>query len=303
MKSAVKAEISGKATVTPRQRQVLDGPWKLETKIGDQDGPGMLVWPFGIAVNPTSDTIAIVESDRPTKQVQLYGSDFVHTFSLDTSQGFKPGTHSHPWQVILGANTMCYVTTATQYVVMYVSDGVYKGKWAAVSPRHKTSDAEDTDLRGLTMNNRGHVLVGEIKHRYISRHKKDGLHVASIKVDIAPWSLAVTSQDSIIVSDWSESVHIVDDAGQLLHIVKPPSHIQELNPTGVACFGDTFFVCNYGAKKIHCFSLSHKYLGDIPIKIQGAPKCLAFTPNGKRLIVSYLNFHGPNGVAVYKLDF
>ena len=257
------------------------------------------MWPLGIAVSPNEDSIAI--ADFYTEHVQLYSGDLVHKCILDTKQGLEPGVLSHPREVAFGSDGTCYVAVLTRYVLMYSIDGVYKGKWPAVSPQHKSSDTEETKVGSLTVNRTGQVLVGEINQKYISKHEPDGRHVGSFKVDIVPYSLAVTSQNKIIVSDWKlkGTVHIVDNAGQLLHIVKPPPHVQGLDPTGVLCYEDIICICNWGVKRIHCFSVSGEYLGDIPISISGRPKHFAFTADGKQLMVSYPL---DETVVVYKLQ-
>ena len=294
------ADIEAKVTAAKaaRQNQLLDGPWELEKMIGE-NGPGKLYWPYGIAVNPNAEFIAIADLLR--KQVQVYNGELVHKHSLDTRQGLKLGKESDPREVIVSSDGICYLTDETQFVKQYdVATGVYKGRWAAVSPQHKPSDAEDTCLRGLTMDTKGQLLVGEVNQKYISKHKGDGVHVASIKIDIKPWSLAVTSRDEIIISDWKEcTVHIVDNAGQLLHIVKCPSRVEKWLPAGVACYEDIICICNHDASSIHCYSVSGDYLQDIPISIPGKPICLAITPDRKQLMVSYSRF--PNAVAVYTL--
>ena len=246
------------------------------------------MWPLGIAVSPNGDCIAI--ADFYTEHVQLYSGDLVHKRILDTKQGLEPGALSHPREVAFGSDGTCYIAVLTRNVLMFGVVGVYKGKWPAVSPQHKPSDTEDTKVGSLTINNRtGEVLVGETTQKYISKHKTDGRHVESIQVDIVPYSLAVTSQNRIIISDWKlqGTVHIVENTGHLLHIVKPPPHVQGLDPTGVVCDEDIICICNWGAEKIHCFSVSGKYLGDIPISNSGRPKHFAFTADGKQLMVSY----------------
>ena len=296
IEAAVKAAAAAKAA---RQKQLLDGPWEFERKIGENE-PGKLDWPWGIAVSPNADIIAIADYSSNAHRVQVYNGELVHKYSLDTTQGLKAWPWSHPEEVIVTSDGICYLTDTTQFVKQFgIATGVYKGRWVAVSPQHKPSDAEDTCLTGLTMDTKGQLLVGEVNQKYISKHKVGGDHVASIKVDIAPRSLAVTSQDEIIVSDWKDTVHIIDKAGQLLHTVKHPSHlhVQRWKPTGVACYEDIVCICN--AKSIHCYSVSGDYLRDIPIKIPGYSKCLAITPDCRKLMVSYWGSF-IHAVAVYR---
>ena len=235
--------------------------------------------PQGVAFSPDANIMAV--ADLAMKQVHVYNRNMVHKYSFDTKQGLEPGTQSWPRNVIVSSNGICFLTDETQFVSQY--DGVnggYKGKWTAVSPQHKPSDTEDTSLRGLTMDTKGQLLVGEVKQKYISKHKENGIHVASFKVDIAPWSLAVTSQDEIILSDSSLSVHIVDNTGQYMHSIKHPTHAR-WSPAGVAYYEDIICVCNFTGKIIHCYSRSGKYLQDFPISIRGKPICLAFSPVSK----------------------
>ena len=292
MKAAAAAEKETK------QRWILEGTWKLEKLIG-KDGAGELERPWGIGVSPDGSTVAIADCRK--SKVHVYSAaDLQHRFSLDTRQGKSTGSKSWPTEVQISFDGIFYVTDESPFVSIFEATGLYAGKWAALSPQHVPSDAEDTCLEGLTMDTKGHLLVGETKQKYISEHKPDGSHVASIKVDIAPWSLAVTSQDAIIISDWLNTVHIVDNKGQLLHTVKQPTHVQGSFNTGVACYEDIICICNYFAKRIHCYSVSGDYLRDFPINIQGGPRNLAFTPDGKQLMVSYGGVH-IFGTAVYRL--
>ena len=185
-------------------------------------------------------------------------------------------------------------------MLTFDSDGVYIGKWSAVSPKYNPSNTEDTELRGLTVDSIGQVLVGEIKLKYISKHKSDGRHVKSFEVAITPRSIAVTSQGAIIISDRNKSIHFVDHTGQLLHIVTPPSHVKSWNPAGIACYENLICICNYHEKTIHCFFVSGEYLSDIPISIPGEPRYVAFKPDAKQIIVSCGGFN--RDVAVYKLQ-
>ena len=171
-----------------------------------------------------------------------------------------------------------------------------------MSPQQIPSDVEDTSLVSLTMDAKGHLLVGEVNQKYISKHKLDGSHVASIMVDLKPMSIAVTSQDVIIMSDLCKSVHIVDNKGQLLHTVSPPTNVWIWDPMGIACYNDIICICNYDAGIIHCYSVSGEYLSDIAIIIPGKPKHLTFTPEGKQLMVSCGAMKLIDGVPIYRLQ-
>ncbi|XP_072041659.1 uncharacterized protein [Amphiura filiformis] len=294
--------ISDALVTAARQRQILDGPWTLEKKIGE-DGPTKLVKPCGIAVNHQGD---VYVADSSAVKLQVYSQQGVHKLSLDIKPQQGEGYEVHPWprEVRISSGGSLFITNVTQFVQVYNPDGEYTTKWPAVSPQFKSSANEYTHLVGLTMDAKGQLLVGETKQRYISKHMQDGFHIGSIKVDISPWSLAVTSEDAIIISDWfsDDSVHIVDSTGQVLHTVNHPTHVQSWDIAGIACIEDIICICNLSNKSIHCFSVSGEYLGDISISIPGYPRCLAFTAaaDGKQLMVSCSGTQ--SCVAVYNLQ-
>ena len=74
----------------------------------------------------------------------------------------------------------------------------------------------------------------------------DGSHVGSFEVDIAPYSLAVTSKGTIILRDLGgKSVHIVDSKGHLLHVILPPAEMQYWQPRGMICYCDIICICDF----------------------------------------------------------
>ena len=276
----------------------------LERKIGEKDGPGKLTSPVGVAINPNGDIIA---TNFIPGHVHLYSAMGDHKMSLDTNQdSMTPGRISYAHDVIASSNgNSYYVTDFTQFVHCYDVNGLYKGKWVAISPQGKPSHSEYTWLRGLAIDANDQLLVGEVNTKYISKHRSDGSHVASFKVDIKPHSLAVTSQGTTIVNDWlNDLVHIVDNVGHLLHVIQPPAEMQNWTPSGITCYSDIICICDNQNGIICCFSLSGEYLGSVPIEIPSLPRCLTFTTDGKKLLVAYgyHNIRPPCGIAVYKLQ-
>ena len=251
-------------------QNITTGSWELEKVFGETE-PGKLSSAEGMTVTPTG-MIAIADHD--VARIQVYSATGQHKLSIDTTQGLMPGTRSWPWNVAVSLDGSYYVTDETRFIKVYDSSGVFKVKWVAVSPENKPSDDEDTALRGLTIDSKSQVLVGEVRHKYVSIHKLSGLHITSIKVNIMPWSLAVTSQDTIIVSDCWNVVQIVDIKGQHLHTLKPPSQVARWSPWGIYCYKDIILICNNSSpsRGVYCFSPSGDYLRCIGTR--DSPRCV-----------------------------
>ena len=269
------------------KQRFIAGPWELEKEFGHQE-PGKLSDAVGIEINPTTQDVAIVDIDE--QQVKIYCNTGEFKFSIDTTQGLLPGKRSHPWNITASSEGVYYITDFTQFVRCYNQSGVYRNKWVAVSPENKPSDSENTALIGLAMDQTNDLLlVGEVNHGYISKHNLDGTHVNSIKVNIMPYHLSVTPQDTIIVIDLeSNEAQIVDNTGQVLHTLKPPSHV-DWEPAGVCCHEGIIFICNASTSHygIYCFSESGDYLGSIAVNT--LPLCLTFVQGQKKFLMTSLD--------------
>ncbi len=256
-------------------------PGRPSRDVFGRNEPDRLFSAMGITVSPTG-MIAI--ADYIADRIQVYSSATgQHQLSIEVTRR----SISCPCNVAVSSDGSYYVTDATSFIKVYDSSGVFKDKWVAVSPDNKPSDAEDTALKGLAIDSKSQVLAGQCKRirKYISIHKLDGSHVTSINVNVSPEYLAVTSQDTIIVSDhWNNVVQIVDITGQLLHILKPPFL---WSPWGIYCYEDIILICNHlpPSHGVHCFSSSGDYLRCIDTSEN--PHCLAVW--NSKLYVTYGN--------------
>ncbi|XP_072027963.1 uncharacterized protein [Amphiura filiformis] len=265
------------------QKQILAGPWVLERSFG-LDGPGKLtMYIRDVTVNSTGD-IAIV--DTSTK-VKVFSSEGVYKCSMDTTQGLQPGQESNPQQITTSCDGSTYfVTNKTNCVQMYNVDCKFKGQWESpcqqglsITPR----------LRGLAIDAKDHVYVGDIKSMHINKHTQDGSYVTSIKVDSQPYYQGVTSQDTIIVTPRYDGKppQIVSNTGQVLHTLKHPTDELRWKCYDIYCYRDTIFITNVNKSEkceILCYTVSGQYLGCIPIHDVNL-SCLALTANGTKLIV------------------
>ncbi|XP_072042328.1 uncharacterized protein [Amphiura filiformis] len=261
---------------------MIAGPWELEKEFR-QDGPGKLNVTRDIAVCPCGDIAVLSDT---IDGVCMYSNEGLYKSHLDLEQGMDPGVTPYPSNVTVNADGIIYVTCIC-YVLMYTAQCVYKGRWVAMSPDNKPSDSENTWLCGLTIDSNGQLLVGQLKSpRYISKHRHDGSHIASIKVNIRPYYLAATSHDTIVISDLN-IVQIVDSTGQVLHTLNTYRQMSFCwYPRAVPCYNDIILVCNSDLGNTHeisCFSVSAEYLGSIAVRDR--PYGVAISKDNCKLLV------------------
>ena len=264
------------------------GCWNVKQQLGKEEGPGQLNQACGVALTPSND---IAVPDYKTAKVILYEDQGRHKMSLHIKEGLKPDQQSHPCQVLVNSAGTYYVTNWTQFVRVYNSDGEYQHQFATMSPEGKSSESEDAKLFGLTMDSNRHILVGEYKNKYISKHTEDGKHVESIKVKITPLFLEITHLDTTIISSGriDRTVLMIDQKGRIMNTLKPPFGATYWSPRGAHCCKDIIFIANHADGSsdvgIYCYSMSGEYLGYINSGITG-PTGLVITDNGNKMIVS-----------------
>lgn len=133
----------------------------------------------------------------------MYTGDGEYKFSLDTNRELIPTTQSEPTSITVSTDGIYYVIDRSPFVKTYNPAGVFKSQWETVPPVTSSSGTKKgrVELGGLTKDSKGHLLVGQVwSPMYISKHSQDGAHIASISVDIRPYFLATTSNDTLVVS-------------------------------------------------------------------------------------------------------
>ena len=164
-------------------------------------------------------------------------------------------------------------------------EGNLKQQLTTKSPDNISSDAQYTQHWGLAIDNQNNLLVGEINHKYISKHQLNGKHINSFKVSIHPWYIAVSPRDKIIVSDRNKGVHVLDKGGVHLYSLKPP-HGSSWFPYGMCCTADdTVYIADCSTGEIHCYSSkTGAYIGCVTKDVSN-PKGLALMDDEEKLVV------------------
>ena len=254
----------------------------------------------GIALCPSGD-IAV---SNDYKGVAIYESMGEQSMKLACGQKAED-------VVVNKEGTKFFVTTRTPLVTVFDGkDGEVQFKFAAIAPDGTPSDAVEVNsseivpyLSGLAMDRNGHLFIGATVGKYISKHRQDGKHLGSIKVKLVPRYLAITQQDTIVLStgqlrdahDGEEpirlgKVQVIDQDGNRLHSIEPPASVPDWCPQNIACSKNTIFVTYnrsdiyYGqVGVIYVFSLTGQYLGCILNNMEDMVS-VAVTEDGNRLI-------------------
>ncbi|XP_072045854.1 E3 ubiquitin-protein ligase TRIM71-like [Amphiura filiformis] len=268
------------------------GTWKLINQFGDQ-GLQKLQKGRGTAVTQMGDFIAADQGHHLSGQpmVLVFSQSGNVKYSLDTKQGLKSEQTSRPWNVVVSQDGRIFITHRVSNINVYDQNGAYKYRFPTKSPSNVSSDAQDTMLCGLALDNQGCLLVGEMKQKYISKHRLDGSHVSSIKVTITPGYIAVTSTDKLIVSNggWSTTAQVLDPTGNILQTLNRPSGVSLWCPFGICCTADDdIYIANHQPASngggIYCYSISGQYMGCITKEVY-RPAGLTLIEDENKLLV------------------
>ena len=240
----------------------------------------------GVVVHPNGN---IAVADVGSKQV------FVYNRSGDLKFGLTSPFGSDSHGIAVSADGRYFVTSLNRSVDVFNAEGTFQYKFAAKSPSDTPSDQEETQLIGITVDSTTqHLLVADIKKKYISKHQLDGTHISSIEVDLEPWYMSVTSQSTIVASSYRDhAVHMIRQDGQILQRCSIPTGMTEHEwcPTGICLAQDTIYVNNFSQKKsgVYCFcALTGNYLGQAisPNHINWPTGIAAVEDDGPKLLVA-----------------
>ena len=273
----------------PTQTTHEPGSWLFDSVIQD----ARIKWPMDIACDGNA---GIIVADYRAHFVHVYNEDGVYQRALDVGKGLDEGKTSRPRNVVT-TGTTCYLTDETAYVREFnSSNGAYKMRWLTVPPGQSVGNKE-AKLCGIAMDGAGNLLVGcTTSPAYISKHRNDGSHIHSFPVSITPWYLAVTPQDTVIISGHNK-VAIVNQLGVTLHSVQYPGMF---DPRGVHCHGNVIYVCDYNNANISCLSVSGEYMGCILTDTSkygyDGCRCVCVNEEGNKM---YVGRFQPGRVEVY----
>ncbi|XP_072046443.1 E3 ubiquitin-protein ligase TRIM71-like [Amphiura filiformis] len=269
------------------------GTWKLSIQFGNR-GQQKLQNGRDITLTSVGDLIVADHGQYGLHgQARVFNQSGDIKYSFDTKQGLKSGQKSQPWNVVVSQDGRIFITHLVSHVNVYDQNGTYKYQFPTKSPSNVSSDAQDTMLYGLALDNQGCLLVGECRETYISKHRLDGSHVSSIAVTIQPSFIVVTSTGKLIVSNGSFALSpiakVLDPTGNILHTLNRPSGVSSWWPFGICCTADDdIYIANCALASngagIYCYSISGQYIGCITKELD-YPTGLALIENENKLLV------------------
>ena len=277
----------------PTQTTQEPGSWLFDSVIQD----AKMEWPWGIACDSNA---GIIVADYTARTVHVYNEDGVYQRALDVGKGLDEEETSWPFGVVT-TGTTCYLTDKTAYVRAFeISNGAYKIRWLTVAPGQSVGNKE-AGLFGIAMDGAGNLLVGcTTSPAYISKHRNDGSHIHSFPVSIKPEYLAVTPQDTVIISGNGRAAIVNQALGETMHSVQYPDMSLSW---GVHCHGNVIYVCDLYDAYISCLSVSGEYIGCIHTDTSkygdgddDGCTCVCVNEEGSKMYVSRSN---PGRVEVY----
>ena len=273
-------------------RESKKGSWVLEGEIGGNDGDSKLYGARGITVSPEGDTVV---ADKESGKVKIFGPDGDYKHSLDTTLGLKPGQTSNPWDVCISKEGHFFVTDQTAYVKIFEPEGQYLRQFYTKSPDGITSVMTESQLRGIVIDKKGYLLVGNSTQRYISKHTLDGEQISCMKVTLPPGFLAMTPENQLIISPLSTNpgVQIWDETGEPLTTIRAPPELDTWYPWGVCCSDDDIiYVNSYDTDKkggVYSFNVKGDYLGCVTTAVTCAEGLAIAGEDDNRLLVAQYN--------------
>ena len=270
------SEVCPKCNV--RSRLPSDRGWKLHS-------------PKGVSAMPGGGFAKVENVDGIIKTYMQEGNSFNAESGFKARQKLDSGKFSCPWDVAINEDGYFYITDSTPYVNIYNTEGKFNRQFFTLSPSGASSNCkEDGDfaLCGITLDQDGQVVVGEVNEKYVSVLRQNGCHLHSFAVNVKPNFLAVTPKGDIVISSCEVGhVEIVDENGNLKCKVTAPPGVSSWCPTGVACTsrGELFVANRLGEVGIYRFTCDGKYIGLITRKVI-TPWGLAIAKGDKFLFVS-----------------
>ena len=244
--------------------------------------------PRGVSAIPTGGYVTVENVNGDIKKFRWVDDNFINESHFKANRKLESGNFSRPWDIAVDEDGVFFVTDCTSCINMYASDGKFMRKFFTTSPNM----ADDNDaLFGITLNNHGQLVVGEVNGKHVRLLRTDGTLLRSFPVEVKPMFLAVTPKGDIVVSACEGTVAVIIDenGNKKCEILAPtmPTGVTSWCPTGVACSkkGELFVANRHGEVGIYKYTSEGEYVG-LYTKNVITPWGLAVSDDDKFLFVS-----------------
>ncbi|XP_072013535.1 uncharacterized protein [Amphiura filiformis] len=235
----------------------------------------------GITVAPSGDIV--VAEFKPNRPVKVFNNKGLYLLRL------KSATDTDcPWDVIVSEQGLYYVSTCGQNVLVYDFDGSLFLRIKPKTPFNPFLSSQTPDLRGLSINGKGQILIGDVKHNFISIHHPSGEQISGFSISIPPYFIAVSANDKVIVSASSRAgFQILNSIGHRLRSFDTMESVILNWVTGICCTsnGNIYVGNRKGMRGIHQFTEDGNYVGCITENVTN-PWGIALTPAEDQLVVA-----------------
>ena len=175
---------------------------------------------------------------------------------------------------------------------MYNKDGTLVFQFTTL-PLNKVGKT-DVDIRGVTANKDGHILVGDVERMVVTVHRPtDSELIRTMPVTTQPFFLAADNSGRVVVSAGTQpQVAVIDDNGSTLFTITPTVDGQQVKCCGGVCCDTSsgLYIAMYNGPytgHIHHYDSCGRFLSCIA-KGLVAPYGITLTSDGKQLLVADL---------------
>ncbi|XP_072031810.1 uncharacterized protein [Amphiura filiformis] len=239
----------------------------------------------GIAV--TSDE-KIAVSNYVIVDMLFFGSATVKVYSMS---GDILHTFNH-------SSSCVSITSDDVYVIPSVSNSCkhYSNKYKLLNEFETRSVYDQIcKAKAVTVDKNGCIILGVTYssrddfvtyNHTISIHSSDGILQACFSTSISPYSLAVTSNEEIVIANGQDTLQLLHYTGKCLQTIEPPLEVTTWKPTHVCCSTkDDVFVVNQGdLKAIYRYTAGRMYTGCVATEVNN-PWGIAISHHDHKLFV------------------
>ncbi|XP_078584757.1 uncharacterized protein LOC144866937 [Branchiostoma floridae x Branchiostoma japonicum] len=263
------------------------GDWKqgVITLGGKGSEPGKFLYPRGVVVSPSNE---IFVADQLNRRVQVHSTEGVYLRHFPTFEPAKPDKYMLPHDVCMDGNGTLWVVgrgDTADHVVQYSTDGTVMARFDVKKSRYDRGIAVDMRTNHILVTDADqsevHVFRPDGSLVRTVRHPRDG----------EMRYLTLNGEGNILVSDYLRNyVYVYDESGVFLTKFggEGSGEGQMKGPSGIRTDSSgNIIVADHGNGRVQIFTRHGEFVRTVRTGFQ--PKGLAVGPEGQLVVTSRLN--------------